>query len=439
MASRFTLRVASLSLIPIVLLGLALPPVLADAPKYNDANTPAAEITPPGHGLSETVMSRPRPDFDPVGYELGGFSVFPEAVVTIGYDDNIFRTKRNQTGDLVSVVRPRLQFRSDFGQHRLDVSAEAAAGLYAENNSENFFDYRGDVRGHVDLLRGLRLEAALTFEHGHEDRGSVENGGGAEPTEFDRTAALAVIAARSGRFRYRVGFGSSALDYKNVPAIGGGIVNNDDRDKVQLDVFARASMTVGANYWLFTSGTLTGSDFRSAVDDTGVNRDATGLSSVVGVEYDGGGLWFARGYVGHRQQVYDDVTLGDVAGVILGGQVTGNVTPLTTMTGSFDRDIVDTSVAGASSYWDSIATLRADHELLRNLIVSGAIRGRLNEFRGINRTDRIVGGGLSLRWLTSRSIWLTLDLDLDKRSSSGSARGGDFTQSRVFLRAVLQP
>lgn len=419
--------------------GPVISAALAEAPKYNEPNAPAGEIAPPGRGPSETVMSRPRPDFDPIGYELGGFRAYPEAVVTIGYDDNIFRTQRNQTGDVISIVRPRLQLRSDFGQHRLDLSVEAAAGLYADNDAENFFDYRGDARGHIDLLRGLRLEAALTFEHGHEDRGSVESGGGAEPTEFDRMAALAVLAARSGRFRYRVGLGSTSIDYNDVGAIGGGIVNNDDRDKVQVDAFARASMAVGASYRLFTSGTLTGSDFRSAMDDGGVNRDAVGISSVVGAEYDSGGLWFARGYVGHRQQVFQDAALGNVAGVIMGAQVTGNVTSLTTLSGSFDRDIVETSVAGASSYWDSVVSLRADHELLRNLIVSGTVRGRLSEFRGIDRSDRILGGGLSLRWLTNRSLWLTLDLDMDQRSSSGSARGSDFTQSRVFLRAVLQP
>ncbi len=198
-------------------------------------------------------------------------------------------------------------------------------------------------------------------------------------------------------------------------------------------------MAVGTNYRLFASGAVTGSDFRFAVDDSGVNRDATGVSSVVGTEYDGAGLWFARVYAGHRQQVYTDAALSDVAGVIFGGQLTGNVTPLTTLTASADRDIVNTSVAGASSYWDTVATMRADHELLRNLILSGTIRGWLNEFRGINRTDRVLGGGLSMRWLTSRSLWLTLDLDMDQRSSSGSARGTDFTQTRVFLRAVLQP
>lgn len=411
----------------------------AEPPKYNEPPAPAPEISPPGRGPAETVMARPRPDYDPIGYDMGGFRIFPEVVMSAGYDDNIFRTDQRPQGDLISVVRPRVQMRSDFNQHRLDMTAEAAAGFYADHSSENFFDYRADARGHIDILRGLRLESALTFEHGHEDRGSVEAGAGAEPTEFDRMAALAVVAAQSGRFQYRAGISAASLDYQDVPAVGGGTINNDDRDHLQTDIFGRVSMGIGSDFRVFTSASLIGRDFKQAVDDSGVNRDSSGLSTIAGLEYDGGGLWFARGYAGFRQQVYSDATLTDVSGPVFGGQVTGNITPLTTVTGNFDRDIVDTSVTGASSYWDTSIRLRADHELLRNLILSGAVRARQNDFRGIDRIDRLFGGGLGLRWLLNRSFWLTLDADLDQRTSSGASRTQDFTQSRIFLRLVLQP
>lgn len=411
----------------------------AEPPRYNEPKEPAPEIAPPGRGPNETVLARPRPDYDAIGYDMGGFRIFPELVLSAGYDDNIFRTDGNEQGDLITVLRPRIQLRSDFNQHRLDLTAEAAAGFYAEHDSENFLDYRADARGHVDILRGLRLEGALTYERGHEDRGSPDAGTGVEPATFDRLAALAVLAAESGIFRYRAGLGTDSVDYHNVPAAGGGIINNDDRDHTQVDAFGRMSMDVGADFRAFGSARFGRRVFRAAFDDTGVNRDSAGLSATLGLEYDGGGLWFAQGYAGYRQQAFDDASLSDVAGPIFGGQVTGNVTPLTTVSAALDRDIVDTTVAGASSYWDTAAHLRADHELLRNLILSGALRARQNDFRGIDRSDWITGGGLALRWLFSRSVWLTLDADLDQRTSSGKARGADFTQSRVFLRLVLQP
>lgn len=412
-----------------------------EAPKYYEPVTPAPEISPPGRGATETVMARPRPDYDPVGFALAGFRVFPELIVSAGYDDNIFRTDRREQGDFISVVRPRVQLRSDFNQHRLDVTGEVAAGFYADHSSQNFVDYRGDVRGHIDILRGLRLEGALTYEHSHEDRGAIdeEDRVGKEPTPFDRLAALTVLAAQSGRFRYRFGVGAASLDYQNVPAVGGGTVNNDDRDQSQYDIFGRVSMGVGADFRVFTTARYVTNDFISPVDGAGVNRDSSGVSAIAGLEYDGGSLWFASGYAGFRQQVYADASLSDVSGPIFGGQVTGNITSLTTITANLDRDLVETSVEGASSYWDTSLRLRADHELLRNLILSGAIRATHDDFRGIDRTDQIFGGGVALRWLTNRSLWLTLDLDLDQKTSTGANRGRDFTQSRIFLRAVLQP
>ncbi len=285
----------------------------------------------------------------------------------------------------------------------------------------------------------MRLEGALTYAHSHEDRGAIDANVGKEPTQYDRLAALSVLAAESGRFRYRLGFGATSLDYQDVPAVGGGTINNDDRDQTEYDVFGRISMGVGANFRVYTTARYVMNDFLSAVNDAGVNQDSSGFSTVAGLEYDGGGLWFARGYAGFRQQVYADASRKEVSGPIFGGQVTGNITSLTTVTANLDRDLVETSVQGASSYWDTSLRLRADHELLRNLILSGAIRATQDDFRGIDRTDRIIGGGLALRWLTNRSLWLTLDLELDQKSSSGANRGRDFTQSSIFLRAVLQP
>jgi hypothetical protein len=411
----------------------------AEAPPYYQPEEPAPEIAPPGRGPTETVLARPRPDFDPVGIKFGGFRLFPEAIVSGGYDSNIYRTDRNTESDLISVVRPRVQMRSDFNQHRLDMSAEAAAGFYADHDDENFFDYRGDVRGQIDILRGLRFEAALTGEHGHEDRASVDFGSGTEPTQFDRYSMVGVLAARSGRFRYRAGLGVTRFNFDDVPAVGGGTVNNDDRDHTQIDTFGRVSFELNPSFRLFLSGRLNSNDFDAAVDDSGVDRDSSGLLATTGVEYDGGGIWFARAFVGWREQSYTSASLDDVSGGTVGAQVTGNITPLTTLTATVDRDIIDTGTVGASSYWDTGGDLRVDHELLRNLIVSGAVRARLLDFNGISRSDELFGGGVGLRWLMSRNMWVTLDYDIDQRNSSGLVATNDFLDNRFFVRLVLQP
>jgi len=204
-----------------------------------------------------------------------------------------------------------------------------------------------------------------------------------------------VLAMRSGRFRYRLGLGGTVLDYEDVPMVGGGTLNNDDRDRFRTDIFARASMDLGPSYRIFLRGAYDQNDFDAALDDTGLNRDSSGYSVVSGLEYDAGGLWFARGYAGWREQRFEDSTLSSVSGFVFGGEVTANITPLTTVSAAADRDIVDTAQAGSSSFWNNTAQLRADHELLRSLIISAALRSRVDQFRGIDRTDRHLGGGVA--------------------------------------------
>lgn len=409
------------------------------APLYIPSPSPAPEVAPPGRGPSETVRSRKREDFDPEGIKLGGFRAYPSLVTSQVYDSNIFRSGSGTRSDMISVIRPRFQLKSEFPVHRLDLTAEGAAGFFWEHDSENFLDYRGDARGHVDILRGLRLEAALSGEHGHEDRGSVDFGAGTEPVRFDRAAAVAVLAARTGSFRHRLGFGYTNTDYQDVGAVGGGVVNHDDRDHTRYDVFGRISYDAAPSIRIFASGAYQTTDFTAARDDAGLDRDSQGMLVAAGAEYDSGGLWHARLSAGWLHRSYADAALSDVSGPNVRGNVTANISPLTTLSAEISRDTVDTATPGASSYWDNALKVRADHELLRNLIVSVGARGRWHEFRGVDRTDWHAGAGLALRWLLSRNVWLSASADFDQRRSTGIVQAEDFQRSRLLMRLVLQP
>ena len=54
-------------------------------------------------------------------------------------------------------------------------------------------------------------------------------------------------------------------------------------------------------------------------------------------------------------------------------------TPLTTVSFSARRDVEETGAAGAATYLSSDLGLRVDHELRRNIILSGGV-GRVQQF-----------------------------------------------------------
>lgn len=52
----------------------------------------------------QSVMERARPGYDAAGIRAGGFMVYPTASVTESYNDNIYATPANETGDLITTL-----------------------------------------------------------------------------------------------------------------------------------------------------------------------------------------------------------------------------------------------------------------------------------------------------------------------------------------------
>ena len=408
----------------------------AEAPAYLvDRQSP---YEAPGRGAGGTVRARPRPDFDPIGVSVGSFRLVPKLAVGTAYDSNVFRSENNVRGDLIGRVQPSFKLESDWSRHSLAVSAAADLGFYAEENGENYTDAQAAAAGIVDIRRGLRLETGLSFGRLHEARGSVDGDGGTEPTTFNRFTAQSALAARTGRVRYRFGGGYTTEDYQDVPRIGGGTLNQDDRDQAIWSAFGLVSYEALPDTRAFVAGQYKLLDFRASRDDSGVNRDSRQQSVVGGFDIDLGGITFARAYAGWLGQQFDDDRLEDISGFTVGGDVTSNITPLTTITATLNRNLHSTVTAGASAFVETGARAEVDHELLRNVLLGASVWSRRLTFKGIDRTDDHVGFGFSGEWLLNRYARVRLEYDFDLRNSGGNAAVNDWRRHVAALRLLLQ-
>jgi len=103
----------------------------------------------PGRG--EFVRDRARPEIDPLGVRLGSFLLYPALSTGLVYNDNVFATQNNTKSDFIATVVPRFDLRSNFGRHELRLTAEAEAGRYFDNASENYVDYNLAGTGRLDV------------------------------------------------------------------------------------------------------------------------------------------------------------------------------------------------------------------------------------------------------------------------------------------------
>jgi hypothetical protein len=390
----------------------------------------------------ETVTNRPRPDFDPLGVRAGSFIILPSVGLQEEYNDNIYATKTGEKSDLISVVSPQVSVQSDWGNHMLRFDGGADVGFYADNDSENFEDYRFGANGRVDVTRATKLRPSVSYRRGHEERGSPNDAGGVEPTIYDITSAGLTGSHKFNRLSVALGGTFDKYNYDDVATSLGTIINNDDRDRNEIAGTVRLGYEVSPNYDGFVRGTYNVRNYDSAVDDNGINRDSDGMEIVAGVGIDFGGITFGDFFAGYRSQNYDDPLLETVNGPVVGADITWNVTQLTTVTGTISREIRESTtqdpVTGnfASGRFFSTVGVAVDHELRRNVLLGANLSASQDDFQGINRTDKIYRAGVSAKYLINRYANIGGEYRLRMRNSD--AAGADFTENQFLLRLRVQ-
>ncbi len=195
----------------------------------------------------ETVLERPRPELDPIGQRVGRFLVYPSFTLAGEVDDNIFRDDSGTKTDFITKLRPRLRVRSDWSRHALTFEADADIGIYYDNNSENYEDARIGTAGRLDIDGDTFAAGGLNFQKLHEDRGSPDEAGGRNPTEFNVLTGNAELFRQFGRFNGTINAEAKGIDFNDADAFIGGVVteiNNDDRDRTIVTAAGRVGYEI---------------------------------------------------------------------------------------------------------------------------------------------------------------------------------------------------
>lgn len=384
----------------------------------------------------ETVATRRRPELEPLGVRLGGFLLRPAISVEEVYNSNIFATETDEEDDFITRVLPTLVLDSNWSRHRLTLRAGAEFGFYAENSDEDYIDYLAGVEGRLDITSNAFLTASADYRHLHEDRGSPDDVAGIEPTEFDAMLFTLGYSHRFGRFRARLAGTLENLDFDNVESAAGGTINNNDRDRIEVEGTARLGYEIVPNYEAFVQGSYNVRDYDDPFDDAGFDRDSEGFGVVAGLSVDFGGITFGDFYLGYRQQDYDDSAFGTISGLDAGAAITWNVTPLTTIVGGVRRTVEETTTPGSGGFFGTEVSLRVDHELLRNLVLGLDGRYVMRDYDGIDREDDYFEVGADALYMLNRNIYVSAGYEYRDRSSTEA--GEDYSQHVALLRLTLQ-
>lgn len=370
-----------------------------------------------------------------LGVRAGGFIIVPKVDLEETYNDNIYATTNNTESDFVTTVRPEVAAKSQWSRHALNAKVNAEWNKYADNSREDNTNYMAAVDGRVDVMKETSIGGGVAFSREHEDRGNPNSiGASTEPTQVDVAVARAGIYRGLGRVNARLDTEVKDLDYKDGFTNTGGLVNNSLRDRTEYTQSARIGYKATPGTEIFLRGSTDARVYDNKGTTANVNRSSRGNKAVAGVDVEVTGKTKAEAYVGWMNRDYTDTTRKDVDDVTYGGKLTWNASELTTVTGSVDRDVEETVLAGSSSYVNTAYKVGVEHALTRSFVATGGLGYANNDYKGFaanQRDDDIVTADAGVKYYLNR--FLSAGVKYRYLNRDSNVVGGDYDRNTVMV------
>ncbi len=409
---------------------------------------PAGPQAPPVPGeplvVGRTVTDRPRPEYDPLGIRLGDYFLFPRVELDEGFNDNIFATPSGKQSDWITTLAPSFDFLSNYPDKAIDLSAGAAIGRYADHSSENFDDAFGSLSGRYDFTALNHLLGGFSVDRLHEPRTSPSSpGNAAEPVSFTVYTGNVGVSQTGTRIGYEADEVVTRWEYEAPPAIGGGFVAQDDRNETGYETALRLSYEFVPDFEAYVRGSGNHQQYDHAAGNGIPIRTSNGYRIDAGMRLDLTGVTYAEFYVGYLDQIFQSSQFGSIGGLDFGASMVWNFSTLDTakigavrIVNNANAEVV--GIATSPGYLATVATASLDHELLRNVLLNINVSYEIDDWKGIDRTDKVPGLGAGVKYLLNRNVYLGLTYTFSRRISSGAAQTTPYSQNIVLLRLGTQ-
>jgi len=369
---------------------------------------------------AESVLSRPRPDYDPVPFMIGDYALYPSVESGVSYDNNIYASNTNHNYDYIGTLRPVLSGQSDWGRDSLAFTTYGDINQFSNYTHESYQNALADVQGRYDIANGTWVGGYGGIEHLIEPRSSPNNVEGKDPTTFDLFKAGASGYRGVGLFHGEADYDFQRLAYDNVPAANGGLINQDYRTRNQNSILGKVTYDADAEIVPFVRVGYNRRDY-----DSDSLRQSQGYVTDVGSTFDFGGITSVEAYVGYLSQDYYNFSTRSVnAAPDFGGRIDWNVTGMTSLALEGSRSIEETIEPNFNSFLRTGGSATLTHELRRNLLVEADANYSRDDYRGIgSQHDDIFGLGTGFRWLINRNFYSDVSYNWSRRVSTDPSIG----------------
>ncbi|MCA1196351.1 outer membrane beta-barrel protein [Sphingomonas sp. R647] len=391
-------------------------------------------------GRNVSVQQRARPEYDPLGVRIGAFIASPSITTGIGASDNVYTDNNNKRADVYLSVQPYLAVASNWNVHSTRITAAGDIKRYANETLKNqnawyvYSQTRFDIVRDASLLIDAQIDRA--FESPYNDDIAANS---LTPSTFLRTQIGAKGTYAQTRTRLIATLDRNTYRFSAIRFADGTVRDQGARDRS----ITRAGLTyeygVSPDLSFYAQATGDLIDYWSPTFFGRPNRDSKGGSLVLGSNFDIAGV--ARGTigVGYTYRDYNATgTYRDAQGVSVQARAEWFATPLTTLNVSLQRRLMDVSLGNSGAYWDTRVGLRADHELLYNLILSAGIEAIRRDYSELDTRTDAKFAQISGRYRANREFGLNFQIGYGTSKPSGSRLSDPFDEFRLLVGVQLR-
>lgn len=381
---------------------------------------------------AESVLQKPRPDYDPVPVSLGSFDFYPSLETVLTYDSNYFSTSANRDADGILNFRPIIYGASNWNRHAVTMTAFGDFSKLKDNDEQDFNGAVTQISGRYDIAAQTWLSGQAGYQHLKQPFTSANNISGNQKTVFDVYQVGLSGYRGAGILSLNAGYNFERLDYNSL-TITGSSFNPEQNNRNKHLASTQLTYNMTENLKPYVRGAYNWRKY-----DSTTARDSDGYEATAGVLADFGGITSMEAYIGWISQDYSKAVANKInQGVKFGGRLEWNVTGLTSLVLESNRTVEETSLTGLNSYLASGGSATLTHELLRNVLVETNVAFTRSDYEGsTTRQDDDLVAGAGTRWFINRHLYSDVVYSWGRRESSQD--NADYIKHVVSWRVGVQ-
>ncbi|MEQ9505737.1 MAG: outer membrane beta-barrel protein [Hyphomonas sp.] len=381
----------------------------------------------------EAVLERAQPAFDPEPIRLGAFAVRPVAEATLTATDNVFVNATNEQSDVIARVGASVSGNTIWSVHSAGFDVRAYRNEYLDLSDESTTDLYARLNGRLDVTRSFSVGGSVFAEDSAEPRFEVVNDFGIDaPIKYTRTGVTLDANYQNDRVRWNNNFGLTDENYDDGRTIGAGTnIDQDYRDRSVLSGRTRLSYALSPDFAVFGQATYADNSYdnRQLIGGQLRSRDSKTYTVSGGVDFELTALLRGDIAVGYLKDKTDDAVFANSSGLSIDGRMQWFPTRLTTATFTLGRRVTDTGALDTPTALETTFGARVDHELRRNVILSGYGRMFNYDYGSTDREDETLElGAIATYKMNKRVHWEAFVRNRD-RDVTGFGVFGDPTYS----------